>query len=162
MKQLKDRLLAGMKAYFGADEKRISHALRVTGFAEQILLEEGGDKDVVIAAAILHDIGIHEAERKYNSCAGHFQEIEGPPIARRIMEKLELSEPFIQEVCEIIGNHHSRGKVNTHNFGIVYDADWLVNLDDEYGHLDREKRLRIIDTVFFTPTGRRIAKDRLA
>jgi len=159
-KQLKDRLIAEMKQYFDGDEKRISHALRVTGFAEEILLEEKGNEDVVIAAAILHDIGIREAERKYGSSAGHYQEIEGPPIAREILKRQGLEEPFIEEVCEIIANHHSPGKVNTSNFKIVYDADWLVNLKDEHGHKDEEKISRIIDKVFSTPTGKKIARMR--
>jgi putative nucleotidyltransferase with HDIG domain len=158
MKQLKDKLIPEMRQYFGEDERRISHALRVTGFAEEILLEEQGDEDIVIAAAILHDIGIPEAERKYGSSAGHYQEIEGPPIAREILRKQELGEPFIEEVCEIIANHHSPGKINTDNFKIVYDADWLVNLKDEHGHKDEEKISRIINKVFLTPTGKRIAR----
>ena len=66
-----------MKRYFGDDERRISHALRVTGFAEEILREENGDEDVVIAAAILHDIGTRESERKYNSSAAQ-KEIQEP------------------------------------------------------------------------------------
>ena len=41
---------------------------------------------MVRAAAILHDIGIHEAERKHGSSSGRLQELEGPPIARAILE----------------------------------------------------------------------------
>jgi hypothetical protein len=160
VKQLRDRLIAEMKQYFGEDERRVSHALEVTGFAEQILLEEEGDEDIVIAAAILHDIGIHEAERKYGSNAGHYQEIEGPPIAREILKRQGLGDPFIEEVCEIIGNHHSPGKVNTNNFRIVYDADCLVNLSDEFGRRDAKELSRRIDKVFLTPTGKRIARGR--
>ena len=161
MKQLKDRLIAEMKQYFGEDEKRVTHALKVTGFAEKILLEEEGDEDVVIAAAVLHDIGIHEAERKYGSSAGHYQEIEGPPIARGIMERQGLEEPFISEVCEIVANHHSPGKVRTRNFNIVSDADWLVNLNYEHAHKDEKKLSRTIGRVFLTPTGRAIAMKKL-
>ena len=158
MAQLKDRLISEMKQYFGDDERRISHALRVTGFAQEILQEEDGDEDVVIAAAILHDIGIHEAERKYDSSAGRYQEIEGPPIAREILKRQGLEESFVEEVCEIVGNHHSPKNVDTSNFRIVYDADWLVNLNDEYGHKSKDELSRIIEKVFLTPTGKRIAK----
>ena len=59
MSQLKDNLLKEMKQYFGEDENRISHAVEVTRFAEEILKGEDGNEDVVIASAILHDIGIH-------------------------------------------------------------------------------------------------------
>lgn len=159
MEQLKDKLIAEMKQYFGKDERRISHALRVTGFAEEILQNEDGDEDVVIAAAILHDIGIPESERKYNSSAARYQEIEGPPVAREILKRQGLEEPFIEEVCEIVGNHHSPKNVDTKNFRIVYDADWLVNLNSE--NKSKEKLFEIIERVFLTSTGKRIAKSRI-
>lgn len=158
MNELKAKLVTEMKQYFDKDEGLISHALRVTEFAEEILKEETGDSDVVIAAAILHDIGIPEAEQKYNSSAGHYQEIEGPPIAREILAKHDLDENFIAKVCEIVGNHHSPKKVNTDNFRAVYDADWLVNLNDVYKHKNKEELARIIEKVFLTPTGKRVAK----
>src|SRR5512139_1287647 len=88
-----------MKYYFGADQRRIDHALRVTGFAGEILAHEPGVREVVIAAALLHDIGIREAERKYGSSAGNLQELEGPPVAREILSSLGYSEALIAEVC---------------------------------------------------------------
>ncbi|MGB9596287.1 MAG: HD domain-containing protein [Candidatus Poribacteria bacterium] len=130
MKDLKDEFLKEMIQYFGDDEKRISHAIEVTKYAEEILKGENGDREIVIASAIFHDIGIHESERKYGSSAGHYQEIEGPPIARKIMEKYNLPKDFVDEVCEIIANHHSPRKMNSINFKIVYDADCLVNFGD--------------------------------
>jgi HD superfamily phosphodiesterase len=147
-----------METYFGADAKRINHAHRVTAYAEQLMVTEGGDKQVVIGAAVLHDIGIHMAERKYGSPAGKFQEIEGPPIARNILTSLKFNPIQIDEICEIIANHHSPGKIKTKNFGILYDADWLVNLKDEYDIQDREKLGNIIDRVFLTESGRSLAR----
>ena len=157
MSQLKDSLLKEMKQYFGEDESRISHAVEVTRFAEEILKGEDGDEDVVIASAILHDIGIPESERKYGSSAGHYQEVEGPPIARRILEKYNLPKAFIDEVCEIIGNHHSPGKVDTINFRIVYDADCLVNFGDRLREKDEQSRIKLVEKVFSTATGKEMA-----
>lgn len=157
MNNLKDRLIDEVKDYFGKDEGRISHALKVTEFAEMILKDEQGDRDVVIGAAILHDIGIPESERKYGSNAGHYQEIEGPPIAREILKRQGLDESFIEEVCEIIAHHHSPGKVNTNNFKILYDADCLVNLGDELKRKLKEERINRVEKVFLTTTGKKIA-----
>ena len=149
MEDLKDKVIWRMKRYFGEDEKRIQHALRVTEYAEHILQYEGNaDKDVVLAAAILHDIGIHEAERKYGSSAGKYQEIEGPPIARKLMLLEEVPEEQIEEVCRIIAHHHTPGIVNTINFKVLYDADLIVNLEDK--ELSRGK--------FLTEGGRRVAE----
>lgn len=158
MRNLKDEFLQEMIQYFGDDKKRISHAMEVTKYAEEILEGENGDRDVVIASAIFHDIGIHESERKYGSNAGHYQEIEGPPIARKIMEKYNLPKDFIDEVCEIIANHHSPGKVNSINFKIVYDADCLVNFGDRIKKGDEKLLSKLLDKVFLTTTGGNIAK----
>jgi len=120
-----------MKQYFSDDKKRIQHALRVTEYAERIFqYEKNADRDVVLAAAILHDIGIHEAERKYGSSQGKYQEIEGPPIARKIMFEEELPDKLVDEVCQIIAHHHTPGVLNADNFKVVYDADLIVNLED--------------------------------
>ena len=162
----KAELLKAMEDYFEKDTRRIEHAKKVTYYAEEISKKEKGDHDVVIAAAILHDIGIHAAEKKYGSTAGHHQEKEGPPIARHILEQIGavpggngIDRDKIDEICAIIGNHHSPGKINSLNFKIVYDADWLVNLKDEYDcHHGKKKLSRIIGKVFLTKTGKEIAK----
>jgi len=152
------RVEQAMKDYFGADRRRITHALHVAAFAEEILDREPGDREVVMAAAFLHDIGIREAERKYGSSAGNLQEQEGPPVAREILASLGYGEALITEVCSIIASHHSPGEVETDNFRAIWDADWLVNIPDEIG-LEDEKRVReVIGKVFQTGTGRSIAE----
>lgn len=154
-----------MREQFGADRKRIDHALQVLKWAKQILKSEGGNKDVVVAAAILHDIGIQEAERKHGSSAPRYQEIEGPPIARCILERLQiLDAENIEHVCRIVGSHHSAQDIDTHEFDIVWDADWLVNFRDvypcEFG-VDCKTRGRQckkrLDKIFRTVAGRELA-----
>ncbi len=159
MGDLKELVMRRMEAYFGRDKRRINHARKVTAFAEQILpAEPKADPGIVIAASILHDIGIHAAEKKYRSTAGHYQEIEGPPIARRMLQELSLKEDRVAEICEIIGHHHTPGKGDSANFKIVYDSDWLVNLAEEYGGEDKEHLGRKIEQVFLTETGRQLAR----
>jgi HD superfamily phosphodiesterase len=153
---VRERLVSAMKETFGSDERRIAHAMKVLGYAEEILAVEGGSALVVRAAAILHDIGIHEAERKHGSTAGRYQEIEGPPIARRIMEGLGLDEETIEHVCRIVGSHHSAGDIDTLEFRIVWDADWLVNIPDELAGAGKDKLKRTVERVFKTRTGREI------
>lgn len=152
-----DKIRVAMEEYFGDDRRRISHALRVTEFARQILLHEPGDRELVLATALLHDIGIREAEKKFGSSAGPLQEQEGPPVARAILSPLGYDEPFIAEVCTIIASHHSPGEVDSANFRVIWDADWLVNLGDECDLCDRARTERIIGKTFMTATGRRFA-----
>ncbi|MBN1788648.1 MAG: HD domain-containing protein [Sedimentisphaerales bacterium] len=152
------KLIDEMKEVFGNDSRRIEHALTVLQYAEQISQKESGDILAVKAAAILHDIGIHEAERKYNSAAGQYQEIEGPPIARRILEKYDIDKPRIEHICRIIANHHSAKDIDTTEFRIIWDADWLVNLAESDSRFDKDKLTKIIDKTFKTDRGRQIAR----
>jgi HD superfamily phosphodiesterase len=155
---LTEALIDEMKFVFGADGKRINHALAVLAFAQQIQQSEGGDRAVVEAAAILHDIGIHEAERKYGSAAGIYQEIEGPPIARTILGRHNVDADVIDHICEIVAQHHSAKTIDTLEFRIVWDADWLVNIPEELGLLSREKLCAIIEKTFKTYAGKITAK----
>lgn len=158
MSNIKDSLIKEMESYFGEDIRRINHARRVTAYAEELLQTEGGDYQVVIGAAVLHDIGIHEAERKHGSTSGKYQEMEGPPIARPILEKLGFTSDQVREICDIIGHHHTPGKVNTRNFYILSDADWLVNLGDDFDIRDKEKISKIIEKAFLTANGKALAR----
>ncbi len=159
MNAAKTALTRAMEAYFKGDEKRINHAHRVTEYTEELLKQEGGDYPIVIGASVLHDIGIHQAEKRYGSTSGKYQEKEGPPIARRILTGLGFEPDQIQEICEIIAHHHSPGKINTQNFKILYDADWLVNLKDEHDIQDRHKLSNIIRRVFLTGSGKALARE---
>lgn len=155
---LRERISLEMKKYFNKDLKRVNHALKVAHYAEQILKMEGGSPVVVLGAAYLHDIGIHEAERKYKSTSGHYQELEGPTIAREILERLDVQKEVVDEICDIVGHHHNPREEETLNFQILYEADWLANIEEEGLSKDRERLKTIIDTVFRTVTGKQLAE----
>ncbi|URZ02956.1 hypothetical protein CLAUR_029900 [Clostridium felsineum] len=79
-----------MILYFDGDVRRINHALKVYSFSKTISeLEKlsADDFKILEVAAILHDIGIKESEKKYNSSAGNYQELEGPPVAKKLLDK---------------------------------------------------------------------------
>ena len=160
---LKDRVAIEMKRYFKVDFKRIGHASRVARYAEQIGREEQGNLAVILSAAYLHDIGIQEAERKYNSTAARYQEKEGPPIAREILIKLRTAEEIIDEVCHIIGHHHHPGKEETVNFKSLFDADLIANLEEAQKEPppDKEALNRILEKSFLTDSGRKLAEKTL-
>ena len=157
--ELRERVIAEMKAFFGDDQSRIDHALRVLDFAEQILAESSADATIVIVAAILHDIGIPAAEAKHGSSAVRYQEIEGPPVAREILEKLEFTPAVIDTVCTIIAHHHN-GQIDSPEFNIIWDADWLVNFPGHYGQSPTAERLAAIRKLFRTSTGRVLAEEQ--
>ena len=152
-----------MKQVFGGDSKRIDHALRVLSYAETIQKFEEGDPKIVTAAAILHDIGIKAAEEKYNSSAGKYQEIEGPPIAEKILRKLNFDDTEIAHISDIIANHHSDKGNDTIEFRCVWDADWLVNINDEFAENKTAAQLEmLINKVIKTKTGKTLALELFA
>jgi putative nucleotidyltransferase with HDIG domain len=156
---LKERISFEMKRYFGTDFKRVNHSLKVARYAEHILKGEGGNPLVVLGAAYLHDIGIHEAERKHGSNSGDYQEMEGPAIARQILERLDVQKETIDTICDIIAHHHHPRDEETLDFQILYEADWLVNIEEEGISKDRERVEKVIKAAFKTATGKGLAQE---
>ena len=151
---LADRLMEKVQDEFGEDKKRIQHALRVLDHAEAILKHEDALPRVVIAAALLHDIGIHEAESKHGSAAAKYQEQEGPAVARRLLKDLAFDEETISAVCNIVAHHHSGMEDETTEFRIVWDADNIVNLAEEPGEYDGSELEERIRRLFKTESGK--------
>lgn len=152
-------IIMSMIKYFGNDVKRINHALKVYSFAEIITNSESlsqTEKEVVKFSAILHDIGIKEAEIKYNSTAGKYQEIESPPIARQILKKNKILDDTIERVCYIIGNHHSYQKIDGIDFQIIIEADFIVNIFED--SLNDDSIKSIYDKYFRTEKGKELLK----
>lgn len=161
---LKSRVAVAMKRYFHKDFRRIAHAAKVARYAERIARQTGADLAVVLSAAYLHDIGITEAERKYNSTDARYQEEEGPPIAREILAGLGASHELIDEVADIVSHHHHPRAEETANFKAVYDADLITNLEEEEtgdAARGKEKISTIIDRAFLTESGRELARSIL-
>lgn len=149
-----DRIIEKMINYYETDVHRINHALKVYGFASCMARKENltaNDTFIVDIAAILHDIGIKEAEKKYNSSGGHYQEIEGPAIARNLLAEKNLETETLDRICYIIGNHHSYQKIDGKDFQIVVESDFLVNIyEDEISH---DSVTSIREKYFQTQTG---------
>ena len=157
--RFKEKFSQAMKRYFDKDVKRIQHARKVARFAEAMVKREGGNPLIVLGSAFLHDIGIHEAEKKHGNSSGEFQELEGPPIAKEMLKRLGLRSEMIEEICDIIGHHHHPREEETLNFQILFEADWLVNIEEDGFLKDRKELETLIGKVFKTVTGKKFAED---
>lgn len=158
---VRDHLINDMKKVFNGDERRINHAMEVLCHAEEILETENADPLVVKAAAILHDIGIPAAERKHGSSGNDYQENEGPPITRAILDRLGVDKNRISHICCIVENHHSARDIDTVEFRIIWDADHLVNMAYEIGELSSDEKERYVKDVFKTRKGCELAQKQL-
>ena len=149
-------VITKMILFFGTDTRRIHHAMKVYSFACALWDAEAADagpgdddarKTALLCAAVLHDIGITEAERKYHSSAGKYQEIEGPPIARQILRSCGAGEELISRVCYLVGHHHTYHMIDGLDFQILVESDLLVNLEEDRAEKDailsvREKYMK--------------------
>jgi len=148
-----------MERFFGEDARRVAHALEVAAHTLSIQVAEGGDRDIVTMASLLHDVGIKPAEEEYGSSAGHHQEKLGPPIAEAILKKLGVEETKIAIVKELIAHHHTPGRIRTKEFACLWDADFIVNLREVAPGMGKEKIRALIGGKFLTEEGRRIARE---
>ena len=147
-----------MEDYFVTDQRRIDHALQVSLYAGELLAYIDADPVVTLAAAYLHDIGIHESERKHGSNSGKWQELEGPPIARKMLSDLGAEDAFTEQVAEIIANHHTRDGVRSPEFRVIWDADALVNFAEVLPSRSEDQRENILQDHMATEAGFRIAR----
>ncbi|OQB03568.1 MAG: hypothetical protein BWY20_01462 [Spirochaetes bacterium ADurb.Bin215] len=102
-------------------------------------------------AAILHDIGIRNAEEKYHSSAGNYQEREGPPVAEKLMEDLTMEKSVKDRILYLIGNHHTYTNINGIDYQILIEADFLVNIFED--RLHKESIDSIKKNIFRTTAG---------
>lgn len=148
---------------FQDDLTMLEHTKRVFAYVQQIVdgisLPEK-ERKVAEIAAIFHDVGIKEAERKYGSREGHYQHLEGPPIARRIMEEEREEKDVLERVLFIVGHHHDFSAIDGDDFQVLVEADILVNVLE--GNIQRDVFRALLNKVFITEVGKRMAQEILA
>lgn len=148
-------LITAAAAYDRGDPKRIQHFLKVYAFAETIGGSEGlspREMAILRAAAVLHDIGIRECERKYGSCEGELQQVEGVPVARELLGGLGADEELTERVCFLIAHHHTYAGIDTDDWQILVEADFLVNIFEDNMSAEAAKSVR--DRIFRTSSGK--------
>lgn len=154
----RDEVLNAMIAFDKGDAKRIQHLIKVYTYAALIGREEDLPEETqqtLELAAILHDIGIHAAEKKYGSPAGIYQEKEGPEPARQLLHEVSgIPEAMIERIAYLIGHHHTYKHVDGEDYQILLEADFLVNAYED--ELSPKALLSFREKVFRTATGTRL------
>jgi hypothetical protein len=160
----REKVIVEMKLVFQEIPYGIDHTLRVLANADEIMKRECVDDNtakIITYAAILHDIGAVKALEKYGSIDGHYQEIEGPAVAKDILARSGVDSEVIERVGYIIGNHHTPTKIDNLDFQILWESDILDSLEfgekeSDIGYL-REK----IESSFRTISGKELALKHL-
>ena len=132
MNYLRAQIVRVLIEYFGADDRRIEHALRVLHHADNILATRPAcDPDIVIACALLHDVGIKVSEEKHGYNNGKTQEQYGPPVAEKLLKSIGFPDDKTLIVKNIIGNHHSPSRYDYPELAVLKEADQIVNRDEK-------------------------------
>ena len=134
MQDLLNAVLFDMIEYEAGQPKHIQHLIKVHDFARLIGQTERLDDTTQLTlelAALVHDIGINPSRAKYNSSAGRYQEIEGPPKARQLLSRYDLPCEMIDRVCYLVGHHHTYTQIDGLDYRILVEADFLVNLYED-------------------------------
>ncbi|MCI7766587.1 MAG: HD domain-containing protein [Oscillospiraceae bacterium] len=150
-------VITGAVDYDRGDPRRINHFMKVYAYARFIGMEEGlseRELDILEAAAVLHDIGIHNAEKLHGSSDGKFQELEGPAAAAEILAQLGADEDFIQRVCNMVGRHHTYHGIDSLSLQILIEADFLVNIYED--NMQDSAVSSVKSRIFRTETGLRL------
>lgn len=153
MKQI-GNVINAMIEYYSGDARRIQHFLKVYGYAKTIGELEGISpelQELLEVTAVVHDIGIKVSEEKYHSSAGNYQQLEGPPVARKMLTKLGYEDSFIDRVCYLIAHHHTYHDIVGMDYQILVEADFLVNMSED--EMDASQIESIKNKIFKTKNG---------
>ena len=153
-------LTAAMISYDQGDPQRIHHFLKVHAFARLLGLEEGLDphtQSVLEATALVHDIGIHQAEARYGSSAGKYQEELGPAEAEALLSRLNWPKEDITRITYLVGHHHTYDQIDGMDYQLLVEADFLVNLYED--QIPPAAQRHAYETIFKTPSGRCLCRE---
>lgn len=154
---LLEQIADSMMEYYAGDTRRINHFMKVYAYASMIGKMEKLDsktQEILEMTALMHDIGIKVSEQKYGSSAGHYQELEGPAVAREMLAAFPLDFETVERICYLIGHHHTYTNMDGMDYQILVEADFLVNLDED--HADAQTIAHVREKIFRTESGIRI------
>ena len=103
-------------------------------------------------AALVHDIGINPSLAKYHSSAGQYQQIEGPPLARRMLARYDIANDIVERVCYLVAHHHTYTQMDGLDYRILVESDFLVNLYEDQSSVHAIQTA--LSRYFTTETGR--------
>jgi len=121
------------------------HTLRTVEWLKYLIKHEGGDEDVLIPAAYLHDVGWHcalpeelrnkgiknEELRKYFPL--HLE--KGAELAKKILTELNYSEDKTERISHLISIHDLPERIREKDEVLLMEADRL----DRFGKVGLER-----------------------
>lgn len=152
-------LLLAALTYEEGHGRRTQHILKVYALA-RMLGELGGlgdyDRELLQAAAILHDIPIKYCKEHFGCADQETQQQAAPELVRAFLEHFGYSRQFISDVTELVLKHHWYNYITSQPLQLLIEADLIVNCYEE--HITGEK-LESIRGVFKSEAGKRLLEE---
>ena len=148
------KIASAMMQKNNGDIRRIEHSLKVFAYAQLLGAAESVDAktlEILELTGLLHDIGIHVAEKKYGRSTSAYQETEGPPVAHEILTDLDFNAEVVERVCFIISRHHTFTAVDGIDFQLLVEADFLVNSTED--HMTDHQIIHFAKNIFKSESG---------
>jgi len=156
----------------GLNKDFVLHTKGVVKAMELILKKEKGDPDILIPAAMLHDVGWAKVPKKYQCTTDKKKQLQGmklhikyaPEIISSILQPLNYKTSEVNEIIEIIKSHKFC-KPRKLSKKLLIDADQLSDVFKEQFNSDiktydsTSKKLydfRINNNAFYTKTAKNI------
>ncbi|MDD5955393.1 MAG: HD domain-containing protein [Lachnospiraceae bacterium] len=146
-----------MADYDEGDPKRIQHFTKVYYYAHLIAVGEHLPlkvRQITEIAAMVHDIGIHKAEKSFHTTAGKIQEKLGAPESVKLLRDMGFSDEIVNRVSYLVGHHHTYTGIDGIDYQILVEADFLVNIYED--NMDLQARENAFGNIFKTSTGKRL------
>jgi HD superfamily phosphodiesterase len=127
----------------------LPHTYIVYQYAQLLLEEEGGSREITLPACILHDVGWSTIpEDKQLTAFGpngndmvlrRKHEVEGAAIAKQILRTLRYDETLIPQILKIIDGHDTTRHARSPEDAITKDSDKLFRLSALGFRIDAER-----------------------
>lgn len=169
-------LLLARPFYKKGRELEEEHHLTVAEIMENLLKEVSLDREVMIPAALLHDIGYSQISLPDKNKTHYINRVSkqqekiirahmklGAELAERILEKCKYDTKKIRRICQIISTHdnHALGLPISSNEGrLLKEADILWMATEKAFWLDVKRRPGITPKQWLNVLRFRFTKDK--
>ncbi len=149
-----------MIKFYKGNQEDINHFLKVWSFARIIGESENLDEKTLHTlelTAIVHDISCPLCREKYGNTDGRHQEKESEALVKAFFEGTDIEGETLSHISWLVCHHHTYTNINSIDYRILLEADYLVNAGE-----NKHERARIIsfrDNVFRTKMGIRLLED---